>query len=410
MGTHTDVEKARRLAKDDQHERQSVSVSSMNAELYWPIWLKILAPIVLVLETILGICLNVSILLTPFSKKHLQGNFFVKDLAVTNLFVSAIIPPLLTVVILLPVFRFHAFVIVEGLLCFTVVSNCVSVTCISIDRYMSIVKLENLNRKTRYPRTVIWSLSLLGFALPFAAYTILDISDTQDCYIFKCRHVLHVLKPYFLYELYFTLIFTVASITVIACYKYVYQVAIRRIKVKIHVTNTKNKEQHFGLSKLRRFRRVTKITICIVVSFLICWTPLIVVSWILVFESDNNQTSRVAHIITTMVAMLSNILNPILYTFVRPPAYPKSKTKQKSLKVMRNSSKVAPQTTLEVHASFTMERSPRLLVPPSQDLITSSFSGSSFEKFTNSDCPSVDVISVQNITNHFEKDDCEFSQ
>lgn len=371
----------------------------MYGELYCPIWLKIFATIVLVTETILGVCLNMSVLLTPISKKHLHGNFFVKDLATANLFVSACIPPLITVVVLLPVFKFHVFVIVEGLLCFSIVSNSASVTCISIDRYVSIVKLDKMDRNILYPRTAIWFFSFLGLVLPLGAYSVLDSTDVQDCYLFKCRNILFVLKPYFLYEVYSTILFIVASFTVIPCYISVYNVAIKRIKIRMRLTNS-NREILLGLLRLKRFQRVTKITACIIVSFLICWAPLIFLSWVPLFKSDRKTLA--AHVISIMIAMLSNIFNPILYTFVRPQTQIKLKRKRE-VKVIRNSSRIAPHTTLVTRTSINMAKATQLLVPPSQDRISSSFSGSS-DRFTNSDFHSTEAISVANITNHFDEE------
>lgn len=372
----------------------------MNGELYSPIWLKILATIFLVLETILGFCLNMSVLLTPIPRKHLHGNFFVKDLATANLFVSAIFPPLIAVVVILPVFKFHVFVIVEGLICFSIVSNSVSVTCISIDRYVSIVKLDKMDRNILYPRTAIWFLSFLGLVLPLGAYSVLDSSDVQECYVFKCRNILYVLKPYFMYELYFTLLFVIGSLTVISCYVSVYNVAIKRIKIRIRLTSN-NRELHLGLLRLKRFQRVTKITVCIILSFLFCWFPLVMLSWSSIFEFD--RKTKTAQIISIMIAMLSNIFNPILYTFVRPHMHIRPKRKQEVIKVLRNSSRIAPHTTLPTQTSININKSSQLLVPPPQDLLTASFSGSS-DRCTSSDFHSTDAVSVANITNHFEED------
>jgi hypothetical protein len=107
--------------------------------------------------------------------------------------------------------------------------------------------------------------------------------------------------------------FVLPCLAIICCYSAIfYRVRQSRMNVQKHLptVGSKTKETAIQASQRRDDLRLTKMMLTIFVSFLVCFLPLMLVNVI-----DDDFTVPVLHVIASVLAWASAIINPFIYAF-----------------------------------------------------------------------------------------------
>ena len=178
---------------------------------------------------------------------------------------------------------------------------------------------------------IIWGISLVGFCCPFLTLALSNgnqFSYTNDSDHLPC--FMWVEDPtgnriYF--ELYYVLLYLVANIVMIICYMKIFRLAKRRINIRMALVKvTLNVPRNHSSTSSRpsapepihkmHDRTLTKMTMIIVLTFMICWGPHACTSIAIMVQGTTIILEQV-QLCCLALAYSTTILHPLVYTFMR---------------------------------------------------------------------------------------------
>lgn len=257
----------------------------------------------------------------------------INSILITNLSVVDILICLLSIPLTLTYIimgRNHPFLFClchEATVSFTTSSSALNLLIISINRYQTIVApFKRCFRSSDlvWVLTIVWTLSILGFCVPFLSLAMLDWQDTATSKMAPCFSLLNTHSPghHFFFEMYYVCIYTIACIVVIVCYTQIFRAAHKRINTRVAIIRSSSIHvptiQNEGASRASKNndKTMTKMTLMIVSTFVVCWAPHSVAS-IVSMAVDNGPNLEMSRLICITLAYMATLAHPLLYTFMR---------------------------------------------------------------------------------------------
>ena len=181
---------------------------------------------------------------------------------------------------------------------------------------------------------IIWGISLVGFCCPFLTLALSNgnqfsyTNDSDDLPCFMWVEDPTGNRVYF--ELYYVLLYLVANIVMIICYVKIFRLAKRRInirmtlvKVTLNVPGSKSDTSSSSSRPLApepihkmHDRTLTKMTMIIVLTFMICWGPHACTSVAIMIQGTTIMLEEI-QLCCLALAYSTTILHPLVYTFMR---------------------------------------------------------------------------------------------
>ncbi|XP_029649288.1 G-protein coupled receptor 22-like [Octopus sinensis] len=323
----------------------------------------------LVIECIGGLVCNLIVLITYHKsfKTQKTDNFLIINLNIVDILICVTAIPLTLVLLqsyqgqccVLPCF-FH-----QANITFVSTASAITLLTISIDRYEAVVtplRKKIIQSNMKKTLLAIWTSSLFGLCSPFIGVdfsllppvtelhssTLSSISpnsnssnssshelhktfasskdvteSTEDVNwqwkLHTCQHFIYSAHFFPFHDVYFMLYFFLCMTGMIVCYYYIFRVAKQRLAVRLALIRatlafTGGSTAEESIWKLQD-RRLTKMTLAIVSSFIICWGPHIIISCISIALHD--ITAEMLRFIGLVIAFSTALLHPLLYTFMR---------------------------------------------------------------------------------------------
>lgn len=339
----------------------------------------------LMLEIVLGLSSNLTVLVLYCMKSNLVNsvsNIVTMNLHVLDVLVCVCCIPLTIVVLLLSlqgdtvlVCCFH-----EACVSFASVATAANVLAITLDRYD--ISVKPANRVLTMGRAVallggIWVLSFLSFLVPFIEVGFLGPEPTKG----NQTAVVHVNEYYTELGLYYHLvaqipIFCFTAVVMLVTYSKILQALNIRIGTRFHASQKKkmrwkknislmsssqqqlpevtggsqgssgNRNVPLGMrtsvsviialrravkrhrERRERQKRVFRMSLLIISTFLLCWTPITVLNSIILSTgpSDLNVKLRLGLLV---MAYGTTVFHPLLYAFTRQKFQKVLKSKMK---------------------------------------------------------------------------------
>lgn len=333
--------------------------------------------IVLAIECIGGLTFNFIVLLTYHKSFKLQKNenFLIINLNIVDILICITAIPLTLVLLQNHQGQWPSFACLfhQANITFISTASAITLLTISIDRYEAVVtplKKKVIQLNTKKTLLAIWFVSVIGLCSPFIGvdYTalsaaeamskglqrntsengavtgttdaVVDATSNGHCFSASSCHCFintkHNIFPF--HEVYFMFFFFLCMSGMIVCYYHIFRVAKQRLAVRLALIRatlafTGGSTAEESLWKLQD-RRLTKMTLAIVSTFVICWGPHIIVSC--VGLGLQTATVDMLRFVGLTVAFSSALLHPLLYTFMRQDVRRALKTRWMSQKVLRN--------------------------------------------------------------------------
>lgn len=284
--------------------------------------LKIIVGIILVLEFVIGVFFNITVLLLPepkWSKNMKTGNNLIKNLHIFDLTICICLVPLTFAVLMnSPKVNEILCFFHESLVAFATSGLCVNILFISMERYASIASSSTFKfvQKSKIFIVFIWVVSTIGFILPWINMGVKNehvediIHKEENQSLVDCEHLITSYNEYNIYEIYSIGIFAFTFIGTLFCYFQIYRVAKKRLVIK-----TNNNGDKKALAKQQQEKRAFKVTVSIVGCFLFCWSLFVSVS-LVEMVAEPSITVNAAHLVSLTVIFLSTIIHPVLYRFI----------------------------------------------------------------------------------------------
>ncbi len=340
----------------------------------------------LMLEIVLGLSSNLTVLALYCMKSNLVNsvsNIVTMNLHVLDVLVCVCCIPLTIVVLMLSlqgdtvlVCCFH-----EACVSFASVATAANVLAITLDRYD--ISVKPANRVLTMGRAVallgcIWVLSFVSFLVPFIEVGLLGLEPTKA----NQTAVVHVNEYYTELGLYYHLvaqipIFCLTAVIMLVTYAKILQALNIRIGTRFHATQKKKKKmrknKNFSListseqqlpeitdasqssnrgsaplgmrmsvsviialrravkrhrERRERQKRVFRMSLLIISTFLLCWTPITVLNTVILSAGPSDLTAQL-RLGFLVMAYGTTVFHPLLYAF----------TRQKFQKVLRSKMK-----------------------------------------------------------------------
>ena len=129
------------------------------------------------------------------------------------------------------------------------------------------------------------------------------------------------------FELYYVLLYLIANIVMIICYVKIFRLAKRRINVrmtlvKVTMMNAQTENSNSSVTQApepihkMHDRTLTKMTLIIVSTFMICWGPHACTSIAIMINGTTMLLEQV-QLCCLALAYSTTILHPLIYTFMR---------------------------------------------------------------------------------------------
>lgn len=279
---------------------------------------------VIMVMTIVGnTAIIVVLTCSRYRKRSSRVNIFIINLAIGDLTVCVVTmtSELLFVVfgewVLGPAF---CKLIVYGQVV-TLASTTFILLAMSYDRYMAICQpLSFTNSSSRARETIVcsWVLAFI-FALPQ-----LFIFVQTDEGIYRNGNIKHgcTSSGYtasWQRKLYFTFltcyILVLPGIMITFFYSSVACVVWQQGKECARVSGQTIRRTMADKSKIPRAKvRTIKMTLCIIISFIICWSPYFIVTLIVIYSEEKVEIPKSVIALAETMALLNSAINPILYS------------------------------------------------------------------------------------------------
>ena len=286
---------------------------------------------VLLMEGIVGLTSNLIVLLVfHLEKRALNqvGNILITNLNLLDVVVCLTALPL-TVTLLIRGRTHHAFFcyVHEALMSFSSASTALNILVISYDRFETIVvpfKRKLNMRRVRYVVTAIWSLTLIALICPLLILLLsnsdenLHSGDRLSCYSWVEKT-----SVYIFFDVYCIVLYLISNTVMVVCYAKIFKAAQNRISVRMAVVKAAigsfpgpmGPQQEANLQRSRE-KTVTKVTLMIVFTFMVCWGPHTTVSTVILVTKPSYATEMV-HLTCLTLAYSTIALHPLLYAFKR---------------------------------------------------------------------------------------------
>ncbi|KAM7399569.1 hypothetical protein PAMP_018834 [Pampus punctatissimus] len=189
-----------------------------------------------------------------------------------------------------------ACTLIKGVFYLVMYCSILQLVLISLDRWMLVsrpVWCQNHRRPkwAVFGCVVVWCLALIG-SIPQFLY-IKEIKAGTDKR--ECLPVYTIHSAWLVVSFRFLMGFIFPLIAIVVCHWVVYRRAER------------------GLSRGRtRSKRTLRIIIAVVLSFFLCWLPLHIMDFLVLFN-PNKPSVYVAHVLALCLAYFNSCINPFLY-------------------------------------------------------------------------------------------------
>ncbi len=306
----------------------------------YPLEVRVILGGVLLMENVAGLLCNVLVLvvyhlsqkgtIANTDSKTTINNVYLTNLNVVDIFTCLSAVPF--TLILVVTTRYHNLLFClfhEATISFASSASAINLLVISFDRYETIVKPFRQtinNHNVKYVICAIWVLTVVGFGSPFLALIsshILSSSFSSNLYpCFKWVEPESNHRVY--YEVYYVGWYIIANTVMIICYWRIFQAASNRFNIRqalvtalvSHMPNLA-KQPHVRLANsVKQHKTMTKMTLMIVVTFMICWAPHTVTS-IIIMAIGTTYELEIIQLCCLALAYLSTVLHPLLYAFMR---------------------------------------------------------------------------------------------
>uniref|UniRef100_A0A3P9BSB4 G-protein coupled receptor 22 n=1 Tax=Maylandia zebra TaxID=106582 RepID=A0A3P9BSB4_9CICH len=346
----------------------------------YPLGFQVSLTTVLMLELVLGFSSNLTVLVLYCAQSNLVdsvSNLVTVNLHVLDILVCVLCLPLTVAVILLPANEngvsslatlccFH-----EACVTFTSVATAVNVLVISLDRYdISVRPASRLltPRRAALLLATVWALSLAVFFLPFLE---------GDFFSSRNRTLLCVGGQgyYTGLAMYYHLLLQVPCFFIaVAVMLFTYSRILQALNIRIgsHMMRSTQPQSSFPHSlphasvsaiialrravrrhrdRRERQRRVLKMSLIIISTFLGCWAPLSAVNVLILCMGPSDSLVRLRLCFLAM-AYGTTIFHPLLYAFTRQKLRRALKTRVKKRVVSLLQVDPAPSGGTVIHNSW----------------------------------------------------------
>lgn len=353
------------FAKCEDQDKIAGNYSTMTTA--YPSEFVVIICCVFVGQTVAGLLLNTYVMYKWYrdrqktGKKAIKGGQnFITSLKIIDLIICAVVIPFaFAVLITNNETNTSICFIKEGLVMFASSGSCFGVLLISVDRYIA-VTMPTKNTLTplriRICKCSVVVIAVVGLLLPSLCLAMGNYREGAILSkpILPCRHVVWVFQPYYLYDIYYIAWFAVAVITVSLCYRSVLQVVRRRIVMR--TTTVGSSSQSTVTINLERFRKqefkATRVAFAVVLTFLICWGPHVVVT-VVQFTNPSSVIIDMVQSVCLAIAFMTTIIHPLIYSHENNDTASQSTTSdvqprrsnEHSIRFLRNI-KVTPEQTL----------------------------------------------------------------
>lgn len=277
---------------------------------------QVLIPLVMAIITVIGISGNSIVLYIIIRHREMQNitNFFIANLAVTDiaLLVMCTIPTAANIAGILPIsdamckgVSYMQFV--------TVQATCVTLTAMSVDRYILIVhavksRTTRTTNKAVFINVSIWLVSFLVH-LPVAIYQTFKV-EANVCVMPMGPDNANE-KYYYLFS--FISMYLLPLIIILVCYANILLMVWRKSSA-----GTESAAAHER--SIRQKRKITRMVFIVVLLFAVCWLP---IQCILLWNNFhpvlatpmNPITLGSLHFFSLCLSYANSCVNPFIYAF-----------------------------------------------------------------------------------------------
>lgn len=324
--------------------------------------------VVLVLEFIFGLSLNIMVLLvyhvTSQSTKR-DNNIFITNLNIADILICVIAIP--TTLYMSLTSRNHSVILCffhEGVISFVSSTSAINLLIISIDRYEAVatpMRRKLSGSRSKYIILIAWTLSMIGFTFPFYGISLdkinaVNANDTLS----TCKLSIEASSLVYLFELFYCLMFCISITGMLFCYYKIFKVAQDRLAARsafVQVSMTVADQMIMDSHKKNQERRVTSVSLSIVLAFILCWGPHVVIT-VVQNEFPQNMTVDMLEVSFLLLAYSTTVLHPILYVFMRANFREIIKVKWCCCKKTRHSATISPRLSNERRQSTINSRRP----------------------------------------------------
>ena len=208
----------------------------------------------------------------------------------------------------------------EGLVMFNSTSSLVCIMLISLDRYTAVVRPTSqifTPRRVRVCRVIVVLSATVGAILPSFSFLMGSYSQAKldSVRILHCRYVVWLFQPHFFYEFYYIVLFIATVLIVFICYNSVLKTAKKRLVSRMTFLTVSDPGRVASETGKRRLEsKATKMTLAIIVCFIVCWGPHVIVTFLQFgmpgcLEIDMLQTCCL------FLAFMSPVIHPLIYSY-----------------------------------------------------------------------------------------------
>ncbi|XP_078677059.1 neuropeptide S receptor-like isoform X1 [Branchiostoma floridae x Branchiostoma belcheri] len=282
-----------------------------------PVIQRVATIIVLMIMTLVGNCLIIVVLTCSSAKKRFSRvNFFILHLAIGDLLVCVV-----TMSTEIMFVAFGQWVLGEALCKLIVYGQIVTLAsttfiliALSFDRYIAITRPLNINKNstTAAKKTIAlaWFLAFL-FAVP-QLFIFVQVERPAPDGTLKYACVSQGYSSEWQRKVYVTwlaiYVLVCPSSIITYCYIKIIQTVWRTASGK----DIERDLRRTGCKTISRAKvKTIKMTLCIIIGFVTCWTPYFVVTLYEVFTGS--KLPEVAYVIAETMALFNSTFNPIVY-------------------------------------------------------------------------------------------------
>ncbi|XP_078272742.1 arginine vasopressin receptor 1Aa [Rhinoraja longicauda] len=289
---------------------------------------------ILVLGVIFLVALvgNLTVLLALYKtkKKMSRMHLFIKHLSMADLVVALfqVLPQLIWDI----TYRFNGpdFLcrIVKHLQVFGMYASTYMMVMMSIDRYIAICHpLKTLQQPTKRSHMMIISTWLGSLVLSTPQYFIFSLREVEEgSGVYDCWASFALHWGVQTYITWITIsVFVVPVLTIVACYSCICCSIFRNVKYKTKKnsagTSFENGLITTGVNNVKTISkakiRTVKMTLVIVLAYIVCWAPFFAVQMWSVWDSNSpkEDSTNTAFTLTMLLASLNSCCNPWIYMF-----------------------------------------------------------------------------------------------
>lgn len=182
-------------------------------------------------------------------------------------------------------------------------------------RYLAVLKPFNSNDKRgKIMITIAWIASFFS-SLPqpviFHVDSHPDFDDYQQCVTF---HESGAQPHYIMFYSFFVtlLMYVIPLVIIIFCYGSIYLEIFKKSQIRSCDSLRRSSIQILGRAK----RRTLRMTITIVIAFVVCWTPYtIITTWYLVDAESAKKLNQMTQKALFLFACANSCIDPLVYGF-----------------------------------------------------------------------------------------------